>query len=344
MIFVTGEIILDIILHVGPPKTGSTSIQQFLKQKKELLGEKGFFVPSTKHSNMTEFHYANRQKLGLNRSSVRLGLNDENLSEKREAFLSDLNEQFAIARNEGFHTVLATSEGLSGLSKVEMDALKVWFSTQFNLTNIVFTLRRQDLRSISLYKNNIKNNRATEQNCLIDRRPMQYHLTLKKWVELFGQENVKPILFPDSVPELRDFMQDYCDICDIDGVYDLKEAESFRRNSALDGQAIEFLRLLNISSETKDVSKPSRGRKMLERVLVKEFRTSPQKVRPSRSEVENFYEKYRDGNEEIRKMFFPDRTSLFNEDFSSYPEVSVYPELDIDFITRLGRAIETEIQ
>ena len=36
--------------------------------------------------------------------------------------------------------------------------------------------------------------------------------------------------------------------------------------------------------------------------------------------MEAFYAKYRDSNENLRRRFFPDRATLFDEDFSSYPE------------------------
>ena len=44
-------------------------------------------------------------------------------------------------------------------------------------------------------------------------------------------------------------------------------------------------------------------------------------VRPARDEVEAFYGQFRASNERVRQRFFPDRASLFDEDFSSYPEV-----------------------
>ncbi|MEM8633388.1 MAG: hypothetical protein AAGF33_00285 [Pseudomonadota bacterium] len=268
-------------------------------------------------------------------------MTEANLRKKRIELRHRMNLQFDQAR-QARQTLLITSEGLSTPVTEEIAALKNWLSDFFDEITIVYVLRRQDLRSIGLYKNNIKNNGATDQNCLLKRRPMHYYAELRKWVAYFGRANVCPILFPDSVPEARDLIQDYCDIAGIKGVYDPVEADHFKRNTTLDGRAIELLRQLNELSGPKQSSKTeiAKRRRFLERLLTAEFRSNPQRIQPARKDVEAFYDRYRAGNEAIRAMFFPDRATLFDEDFSKYPDTAHYPQPDAEFVLRLCRAIE----
>ncbi|WP_157933079.1 hypothetical protein [Roseovarius salinarum] len=46
------------ILHIGPPKTGSTSIQRFIRRNRADLDAAGFYLPKTRATNMREIRIA----------------------------------------------------------------------------------------------------------------------------------------------------------------------------------------------------------------------------------------------------------------------------------------------
>ena len=108
------------VLHVGPTKTGSTSIQQFLRTNELALNQQGFAFPRLSQSTMAEYSYAFKSELTATRSSRRLGINPKNFAEMQQSFKLKLDSRISKARDRGAQTILISSEDLShlGLERV----------------------------------------------------------------------------------------------------------------------------------------------------------------------------------------------------------------------------------
>ena len=64
-------------------------------------------------------------------------------------------------------------------------------------------------------------------------------------------------------------------------------------------------------------------------------------ARPARADAEAFYGKFRPSNEAVRRRHFPDRETLFDEDFSDYPETEDRREFDADDIAAVAARLQT---
>ena len=330
------------ILHIGPPKTGSTSIQYFLNTNREDLAEQGFYVPLTPHQNMSGFHFAVKETLVQNRAAQKVKISAENFEARKARIRQQLTQQFKKAQSEKHHSFLVTSEGIGQMKLDELQALKDWMGAYFDSFQIVPVLRRQDLRAISYYKNQIMINFSKAQKALSHHGSLDYDLLLTKFETVFGQEAITPLLFPDSVEEDRDLIADYCQVAGIEGFYDpATMADDFKKNPSMDARGIEVLRLMNEGRDgpLKEAFFPAR--KFVERLLAKTTFSNKRKVRPARADVAVFCAKYAKSNERIRKTYFPQRSCLFWEDYTKYPEVADYPVPDGEFVAQLFLAMES---
>lgn len=322
-------------LHIGPPKTGSSSIQKLLNKEKQKFADAGFFIPTTDHSNMSEFHFASKDTIRKTRAAARLNLTRGNLDESQATIRENLSEQLSSAKTAGFQSVVISSEGLASLKDDGIASLKEWLSKYCEEFQVVMVLRRQDARSVSLYRNKVTLSNRQKPGCLNYSASMDYGKIIGRWANHFGRESLRPILFPDSVTEKRDLLVDFCNVIGAKGIYSKKDAKDYRLNTAVDGRAVELLRLLNIEFPRRSGRAIPPGRKMLEK-KIRSIDWSPMvKIEPSAEEAREFYQQFREDNEDVRANFFPDRKTLFSEDFSKYPEEPNYPEPDLDFVIRL---------
>ena len=327
---------MHCFLHIGPPKTGSSSIQLFLRDHLEDLAGRGFFIPKTQRLNMAEFQILARDWEPPSRAASRLGIgpeaDDATRARIKARLRADLAGQFEKARASGCHAALISNEGLGFIGE-EAANLHNFLAPFCDGFTVIPVLRRQDLRAVSGYKNQIKNWLQTEQDCFLEAPFEQERGYLTSWQRVFGAEALRPILFPDSVDGARDLprdlprdlIADFCDIVGISGLYDPKEASRYHTNQALDGRAIEVLRLLNILYPDRKRGDVPWGLKLLEQKLEDAFAPPLQKVRPGRAEAMAHVAKFEAENEAIRARYFPDQAQLFSKDFSRYPEEAIYP-------------------
>ena len=90
---------MKCILHIGPPKTGSTSIQLFLRDNRERLRHSGIFVPQTQKPTQQEFALLTLDEFDESRPRIRLGIrNLRELRERQAQIRPDLERQMDDAR------------------------------------------------------------------------------------------------------------------------------------------------------------------------------------------------------------------------------------------------------
>lgn len=321
---------MHCFLHIGPTKTGSSSIQFFLKQNETSLAERGFCLPRISQMNAAEFAIAFSNNAKSNRAHARLGVTPENFNAKKQAFRRKFGRQIKSAKEAGAHSCIISAESLSqtGLNEGtagEIARLAMWLRKRFDRISIIPVLRRQDQRAISGYKNQVKNDGFAEQNCLEHRDSLDLDRLLSSWAEEFGAAAMRPILFPASVEEDRDLIADFTVVCGIAGLEISAEPQEYHRNTAIDGRAIELLRQLNVAFPDRHLAGVPTRLKELEKILSDLPQESGFKVAPSRAQAAEFLAGYSQSNERIRAAYFPERASLFSTSLDSYPDAPSYP-------------------
>jgi hypothetical protein len=332
------------ILHVGPTKTGSTSIQYFLKEQAAALAGAGFFIPALSGMNMIEFNVApiRSGRFEPSRATRRLGLTPRNFERRIARFRRTIEAQFRAAKIAGFHTALVTSEGLCEMgmrAPATVADLRDMLARHCDEIRVVVVLRRQDLRAVSRYKNLARNRGATERTCLSHSDTMDLDRLMDLWSRPFGRAAMHPILFPDSIAEPADLLEGYCAAAGIDGLYDPERSADYQRNPAVDGRVIDAFRRLNEIDPGRPQDDYPWGLRLVEKKLLDAFSGPPLKVAPARAEAEAFHARYKPGNDRIAREYFPSRATLFDEDFSRWPEAASYPEPGVDDLMRVLHAL-----
>ncbi|WP_424931436.1 tetratricopeptide repeat protein [Amaricoccus macauensis] len=328
------------ILQIGTEKTGTTSLQGFLAANRDRLREKGFIYPR---------FCGDVNQTGL----AAYAMVPDRMEPLRSAFgihsVADVApvrqrlEAAADAELEGSETAIFCNEHchsrLTSLSEIE--TLRRFLARYFDDIRVCIYLRRQDQVAVSLYSTRLKSGGSGTDILprTNDSDPyFNYDLSLRLWEACFGQANVTVRLFD------RKELADGSVISDFLRCWDIGTPEQFGEtphlNESISPRAQDFLRVLNphlapIEGLPLDaVLGPLSGR------LAALYPGSGAK--PTRSEAEAFYAMYRASNDAVRARYFPERETLFREDFSSYPERSQIAGASLEDFGEIAARLQTE--
>jgi hypothetical protein len=239
---------VDLVLHIGTGKTGSSSIQYFLDQNRDGLADLGHLYPKSPGRRR-------HTRLGL---YIRPdGMLDDAPGWRRQRFSSPTSFRRAFRRrlfkemNEaGLSRLLFSDETLYGSPVPALQGLRRFTDRIARSVRLVVYLRRQDDHLVSRYQQLVK---AAGETRRLTERTQQFEMTntydyyarLSTWRRL-----VEPDTFVVRRFERESFVdgslhQDFFDAAGIEARADeMQQVEQV--NESLDAEAVEFLRLLNI--------------------------------------------------------------------------------------------------
>ena len=146
---------MRVIVHVGPIKTGSTSVQSFVRRNSDNFAELGI-ISLTKYNLPRIFGSYFKDDLSTRFVDKKFG--DDNVKEKVEAFVDEkvLASFSEVKKPTG---LIISSEGLGSASYTTIEKLKNWIHTLCKNPNIiiVYYWRKPEKRYISGLKNKIHN-------------------------------------------------------------------------------------------------------------------------------------------------------------------------------------------
>ena len=239
---------VDLVLHIGTGKTGTSSIQYFLDQNRDGLADLGHLYPKSPGT----------------RRHTRLGLYirpdnmlDDTLSWHRQRFSSPTAFRRAFRRrlftemNEaGLSRLLFSDEALYGSPNQALRRLKRFTDRIARNVRLVVYLRRQDDHMVSRYQQVVK---AAEETRTLKERTRQlemsatydYHARLHTWARLVEPDEFVVRRFERDAFVDGSLHQDFFDAAGIEARADeMKQVEHV--NESLDAEAVEFLRILNL--------------------------------------------------------------------------------------------------
>jgi hypothetical protein len=336
---------VDCVIHIGPPKTGSTAIQYFLKQNCEYLSARGVFVPRTRRQEHAEVgllcHDEIDGRLLLRYWGVRTAAG---LVATRATIWADLERQFEHAKATNHHTVVLTYEGLAGTSIEGMRRLRCLLDPHFDRFRIVVFLRRPDLTVNSCYKNFAVRGGATSTGAF---RFKGHGFVLKRWASVFGKAAIHPRIFPDSHLDRVGLMPSFLDAASLHDIDLEKCVLPGIRNRNWDARSIALIERINRHIPPNQAWQYLKSRKVIERLLAAGF---PDHVpfRLSRNEAKRICDAASISTERLRRRWFPTNKVLFHDDFSMYPEKSSAAALSVDdcayIIVQLVRLFDRRAQ
>jgi tetratricopeptide (TPR) repeat protein len=190
---------------------------------------------------------------------------------------------------------------------------------------VIVYLRRQDRHFVSLYNEVLRAGNAPAPNLLEMEVHAQYNYNyaalLNRWMRGFGRRWVTPRLFEAEAGKRFDVVEDFLSTCDL--TLDLEAERAARTsNPAISYAGQQILVELAERIRAREPGRPWNVQSPLWRTLtasVAAALTGPG-WRPTQAEARAFLARYDAPNEVVRQRWFPDRATLFHEDFADLPE------------------------
>lgn len=227
-----------LFLHIGLHKTGTTSLQTFLKANEGMLRRAGYLYPRACIPEGSAAHHQLSWKMANLKQAAHF--------DEKTLLDAILAEQKAARCH-----LIISSEDFSRLGRKGVVQLKSMFR-HFNVKVIVY-LRRQDHRIESYYIQRIKGSTLTmtfsdymQQNLALN----DYSMMINEWAGVFGKKNmiVRAIERFKEFDSVHDFLE----------ILDLHEfpgrIHTSRQNVSPDASVSELLRRLNLAWERKELS------------------------------------------------------------------------------------------
>ena len=312
---------MKAIIHIGMPKTGSTTIQTWLNINRVALEAGGVITfgnyrwHAIKHA---VFQYA-LQEMGVDEQIAWVGPSKMSSGDERIVYENwkYLTRKFdEISKISGIFTY--SYDMLYRCTAIQMEALDSFLSRYFeDITYVVYIRNTIDF-FVSWYSQKLQNgplyNYFTREyfeflnECAADLEPFGRECSfgnLFEWKKMVGNRlNVRLLESDWLVNEdlIEDFASLFC-------------SPTFgkigRMNESFAAEYIEYVRFLN--REFRD-SIPRKLRAKALAILRNESSGKP-KLTASDAQANSFREIHREQEEKIRRVFFPDRPFLFSPKF-----------------------------
>ncbi len=290
------------VIHIGTHKTGSTTIQDFLRvNRSKLQGRKIAAVRLDGKPNLSQLHlYASPKSRHTNLLRMRAWRDDAKYQAFADSFPEELGQ--VVDGFKGCNTYIFSAESLGLLrSDEDIRRLQSLFAPHFDDIRILVYLRRQDDLAISLYQQHLKGGSTSERVIPAGALGIyNFKSMLQAYEGVFGREKIAARRF-DTGSGRFDIVDDFLSTI---GIKNRGFAPIKRRNESVGVQGaailLEFNRLVSDGGLNQD---PSPFRK---RTLVPLLRTikSDSKLKLSAQESAEFMARYADQNRWVSAHYF----------------------------------------
>ena len=324
----------ELILHAGVTKTGSTSIQHALAANRAPLAAQGVFVPQTPgpiaHSLLPAACAEDPSLLPSFGLRIFQGLAPAaRLAAFRTAFAAEL-----AAMPSTVTRCILSSELISARLFLvsELERLHGMLAPHFSRIRVVIYLRRQDQHATSNYTQALRSGAnalpSLRDAWASDDQQRDYAPMLDRLARVFGESAITPRIFArEDMPE-GDVVADFAALAGIE--LPLRRIPEANQSASWEGQ--QLLRAGVGALAQGAAQGPAQGAAQgpalgadaawRDSAVWAEFTSMISRAlpgsgwRPTQEEARAFVERFRDSNEAVRARWFPNRASLFSEDFS----------------------------
>lgn len=301
--------IKKIFLHIGSHKTGTSSIQQFLKRNQKRLKN---------HQSIYYFNFKSRPFEFCRKDHMNqfLWFQVNRLEE-----LQDIAEDYVIISNEDFSWINLEED-------IKQLALKLY--QYANEVEVIVYLRRQEALAISHKQQGAKGGQAMiayghePQALPSEFSPyanayLNFYEKINKWSKAFGEESITVRIFEKDNLYNGDAVEDFAQVVGIKNYDKLRPANHVNESIARIPQL--FLHQIR-KQQKKYFANGTQERNFLIAQMKKLSVATKDKLLPSKSEAIEFYEQFKESNQKLNKWLkLTDKEFLFDDDFSNYPDI-----------------------
>ncbi len=335
-----------IYLHIGMPKTGSTSLQIFLQENREILKSKGYTYP------VIPLHYPAISDMRNGHFLVGEAFSREGEADP-ERTAEWRAEAFRLLREEleKYPHLILSDEGIWNSIKIrEKGALALL--RQFCEQNqcewkVIIYLRRQDSFLESYWKQKIRRRGSTKSWEELLRRPpsylvLDYYTHLCEIAKIVGKENLIVHRYGSEYFGGTDgtIFSDFLHAIGLVLTDEYKPLEK-QANVSLNNNYAEIKRILNflLSEEKGERERQEKWMEMLVLECSASEKTAYQSSLFSQEERQSFLEKYRESNDRTAQEFLG-QERLFSEELEGLPKWSQdNPQQYEDTLYFVGKAL-----
>ncbi len=310
---------MKVYLHIGSPKTGTTTLQAFLNNNRNLLLEDGVFYPTstgaTNDFSLVVSAYDRFRNDGL---SHFLNVHcDEDLFLLREKITSNLRGELETLDTKKVKSIVFSSEyfHLNLTSQEEVQRVKeILHSAGLHDIYVVVYLRKQVDLASSFYSTSVKAGEiaSSPQRPMIDGRYSHLcnHLkTLSRYSSVFGKSKIIPRIFERGEIVNDSIVDDF--LHTIGCVPRREFAIPKNKNESLSNDGIDVLCYLNKLFPRWIDGSLNPFRKEILAFVERQYNDSSYRMS---DELYGAYEDYYlNVNEQVKTEYFPERISLFNK-------------------------------
>jgi len=314
----------EAIIHIGTMKTGSTSIQNVFYMRRDEMLPQGAYYPRTPgltaHQLLTYAAARPRPATRLPDESIWNGMDpEERLLQFRDEFAREMG-----TLPSHVDRVIFSDERLSFMLRdvPEISAVREILQPYFSRFRVIAYLRRQDSYLASRYSELLRVGSIGEPDHIRNNPGVMvtydYNQLLGNWEAVFGQESIKPRLYERGANKPFDSVDDFMSACGLS--IDVPPNDPARvSNPSMNAAGQEVLREIGRVMQERMNAQHVDG--PLWRVIRNTVTTAlpGQGWLPTRDEAATFMARFAEGNEAIRRNYFPDRVTLFNDVSASFP-------------------------
>jgi len=318
-----------IYLHIGMPKTATTSLQAYFYLNTKILANT-YRLHYAKSAG-TENHLKMAAYAAPNNTRDLLDAVMANSESERKSFFKKFRSEASSVISKGDHLLVSNEHMASRVSQTgELQALKQLTEGLGAVVKIIIYLRRQDKYMFSSYSTWIKSGGSGRfKSERYRQKKFDYTLLLEKWAKVFGKENMIVRPFEKSQWRGGSIYSDFMSIFGIDNLSSFQDIPE-SANASLDRAQLVFLAKFNKHVEAFEDDIPNKLRGNIVELL--EGMSTADRIQLSKEEVANIIEYFRKDNKLISKEYMNGQ-QLFSEDL---------PEIDENYTPKLtvDRAVE----
>lgn len=297
---------MNLTVHIGTTKTGSTSIQAFLRANRAAFAARGICIPASLGVQDHRAAAISALTFGQSRDLMKFQEihNDAHLAAFREKTRTAFHRELRRDVNE---FVISSEHLQSRCTRLEnIERFRDLFADGFERVQIVVYVRPQLDRLISLYSTTLRNGFSETMAEHVDRHMTRAKFTyfdlqgiVTRWSTVFGAKSIEVRPYKALPPPGEGgAVADFCRL--LGHRYDDPDfVRPLEANSSINDRGQELLRIVNGNGGIDQ----ERRRQVITWI---EANCSGKGVEPTLAQARAFQERFREGNAWMIENFFPD--------------------------------------
>ncbi len=315
---------MDLILHIGTEKSGSSSFQSWAALNRTALRDQGVFFSQAlgERNHLMPYVWA-LGDFGRDDGFARLGLHSaQDYAQFRDTLPRILADEVEQARAAGCHSYVISNEHLHSrmVTDDHLRRLHALLSPHFARLRILCVLRPQVDMGISLLSTAARGHSPVTSAALNNIRPANSYFNFEtmngRWSTVFGPDTLTYLPYRRG-PGL------IAHVCDLVSVDATQFTQAPRENTALDAHSFAIVNTLHhLQPQVQQALRP-----YLNPVLEQLPMTLA--LRPSRAQAEVVQARFSELNDRLIQRRPDLQPDDLTPDWSRYPETSSLAPLDV---------------